>query len=203
MRLAAVMLVFKEQAFVEASIRAIYPVVDAVCCVTRQDRNFFNEPVTPDRTVEKILALPDPQNKIRLVMQRDLTQLPGRNAEAQLRNAAMRLDPDADYYLIVDSDEIWPRATLETAWRQVQREKHAAFRISTVCFFGQWNYRVVEPPPGVRALAFLRAGFKFQKDRQVEWWGRAAGRNTTHPSQPKTVFSTRNVPLPRFRRRRR
>ena len=169
MRLSAVMLVFKEQAFVEASIRAIYPVVDSICCATRQDRNFFNEPVTPDATVQRILNIPDPDNKIRLVMQRDLRDLPGANAAAQLRNAAIRLDPEADYHLIVDSDEIWPRATLEKAWAQVQAQQWAGFRISSVAFFGKWNYKVIEPPPGVRPIAFLRKGFWFENDRQVNW----------------------------------
>jgi hypothetical protein len=189
MRLSAVMLVFKEQAFVEASIRAIYPVVDSICCATRHDRNFFGEPVAPDRTIERILALPDTDNKIRIVMQRDLRDLPGANAAAQLRNAAIRLDPAADYRLILDSDEIWPRATLEKAWAQVQREQWAGFRVSSVAFFGKWNYKVVEPPPGVRPIAFLKKGFWFENDRQVNWRGPARWKEYLRTGRkPKQVY---------------
>lgn len=189
MRLSAVMLVFKEQAFVEASIRAIYPVVDSICCATRQDRNFFNEPVAPDATVQRILNIPDPDNKIRLVMQRDLRDLPGANAAAQLRNAAIRLDPDADYRLILDSDEIWPRATLERAWAQVQKEQWAGFRVSSVAFFGKWNYKVVEPPPGVRPIAFLKKGFWFENDRQINWHGPARWKEYLRTGRkPKQVY---------------
>jgi hypothetical protein len=188
MRLSAVMLVFKEQAFVEASIRAIYPVVDSICCATRQDRNLFNEPVDPDRTVETILSIPDPENKIRLVMRRNLNDLPGDDAPARLRNAAIQLDPGADYRLILDSDEIWPRATLDKAWAQVQAERCSAYRVQSICFFNKWNYRVIEKPPGYRPLAFLRKGFDFQNDRQVAWWGRARwGEYLRTGRKPKTV----------------
>jgi hypothetical protein len=189
MRLSAVMLVFKEQAFVEATIRAIYPVVDSICCATRQDRNFFGEPVTPDSTVQRVLNIPDPDNKIRLVMARSLDHLPGEDTPARLRNAAIRLDPQADYRLILDSDEIWPRALLEQAWARVQHEQHAAYRVSSYCFFGKWNYRVVERPPGYRPLCFLRAGFDFEKDRQVDWWGPARFKEYVRTfRKPRTTY---------------
>ena len=116
MRLAAVMLIFKERNFIEASVRAIYPVVDSICGTSRHDRNFSGREVTPDQTLEVFLRLPDPEDKIKLVVQRDLSQVPGLNAEARLRNAAMALDPQADYYLIVDSDEVWPVEVLRRAW---------------------------------------------------------------------------------------
>src|SRR5437660_12670188 len=108
MRLAAVLLLFKEEAFVEACVRAIYPVVDSICCASQHDRNLVGQEVTPDQSLAALLRVPDPENKIRLVVERDFSHLPGINGEARLRNAAIALDPLADYYLIVDADEIWP-----------------------------------------------------------------------------------------------
>ena len=58
MRLAAVILLFKEQAFIEACVRAIYPVVDSICCASRHDRNFSGGEVAPDQTLEVLLELP-------------------------------------------------------------------------------------------------------------------------------------------------
>lgn len=174
MRLAAIMLLFKERAFVEASIRAIYPVVDAIVCPTRHDRNFAGKELAPDDTLDVVLKIPDPDNKIKIVIDRGLTQVRhGDNSEARLRNTAMDLEPKADYYLIVDSDEVWPVDTLRQCWQHVQATKWAGYRVSSWTYFKTWNYRIVEPAPGYRPLAFLRRGFYFLHDRQVNWRGSA------------------------------
>lgn len=189
MRLAAIMLLFRERNFVEASVRAIYPVVDAIVCTSRHDRNFSGEPVATDDSIGKLLAVPDPDNKIKLTVQRDLGQFPGLNTEAQLRNAAMALEPKADYYLIVDTDEIWPEDVLRRCWDEVQRTKWAAYRVSSYTYFRKWNYRIVEPGDGYRPLVFLRRGFFFKQDRQIEWHGPARrGEYLRTFRKPKTVF---------------
>jgi hypothetical protein len=189
MRLAAIMLLFKEQAFVEASVRAVYPVVDSVCCASRHDRNFAGDPLAPDRSLDALLAVPDPENKIRVVIQRDLKGMPGENSEARLRNAAMALDAQADYYLIVDSDEIWPREVLQACWNEVQRTQWAAYRVSSYAYFRQWNYRIVEPGDGYRPLVFIRRGFPFKADRQIEWHAPARWKEYLRKGRkPKTVF---------------
>jgi len=173
MRLAAIMLLFKEQAFVEASLRAIYPVVDAICCTTRHDRNFSGKDLAPDRTLDVLLRIPDPDNKIKVVIDRGLSQVCGENSEARLRNMAMDLEPKADYYLIVDSDEVWPGDVLRRCWQHVQQTQWAAYKVSSYTYFRTWNYRIVEPGSGYRPLAFLRRGFYFKHDRQIQWQGSA------------------------------
>ncbi len=183
------MLLFKEQAFVEASVRAIYPVVDAVCCTSRHDRNFSGEPVVPDGSIDALLRIPDPENKIKLVVERDPSQAPGLNSEARLRNAAMALEPQADYYLIVDTDEIWSAEVLRKCWEEVQRTKWAAYRVSSYTYFRKWNYRVVEPGDGYRPLVFLRRGFYFKSDRQIDWRGPARWREYLRTGRkPRTVY---------------
>jgi hypothetical protein len=189
MRLAAIMLIFKERNFIEASVRAIYPVVDSICLTSRHDRNFSGGAVVPDETLEVLLRLPDPDDKLKLVVQRDLSQVPGLNSEAKLRNAAMALDPRADYYLIVDTDEIWSEEVLRKCWAEVQRTHRAAYRISSYTYFRKWNYRIVEPGEGYRPLVFLRRGFQFKSDRQIEWHGPARWREIVRTGRkPKTVY---------------
>ncbi len=189
MRLAAVLLLFKEQAFVEACVRAIYPAVDSICCVTGYDRNFAGQPVEPDESLRVLLDLPDPANKLRLVVNRSLEGLPGRNAEARLRNAAMALDPHADYYLIVDSDEIWPGDVLRACWAEVQRTQWAGYRIHAHSYFRSWNYRVIEAGEGYRPFVFLRRGFLFDENRQIQWHGLARWKEYLRKGRkPKTVY---------------
>jgi hypothetical protein len=188
MRLAAVLLVFKEQSFVEACVRSIYPVVDSICCATQYDRNLYGKEVTPDQTVATLLQSADPQNKLRLVLRRDLEGVYGQESESRLRNAAMALDPFADYYLIVDSDEIWPLEILEKAWSEVQKTRWAAYRVGSHCYFRKWNYRVLEAGEGYRPLVFLRRGFPFLNRRQVNWRVRARlGEYFRTGRKPKTV----------------
>jgi hypothetical protein len=189
MRLAAVLLLFKEEAFVEACVRAIYPVVDSICVATQLDRNLAGAPIEPDGSLPALLRVPDPANKIRLVVERDPSHLPGKNGEARLRNAAIALDPRADYYLIVDSDEIWATDVLRDCWEEVQRTQWAGYRVSSRTYFRKWNYRVVEPGHGYRPFVFLRRGFLFEEDRQINWRGPARLREYLRTGRkPKTVY---------------
>jgi hypothetical protein len=171
MRLAAVLLLFKEQAFVEACVRAIYPVVDSICCASQYDRNLVGQPLEHDQSLDVLLAVPDPGNKVRVVVRRNLDGLAGADSAAKLRHAAMALDPRADYYLIVDSDEIWPEDVLRKCWAEVQRTQEAGYRVSTRAYFKKWNYQIVEPGDGYRPIVFLRRGFTFEVDRKVNWRG--------------------------------
>jgi hypothetical protein len=171
MRLAAVLLFFKEPHFIEACVRAIYPVVDSICCPSQVDRNFAGREITPDETLQRLLSTPDPDNKLRLVIKRNLDDVPGDDTEARLRHAAMALDPRADYYLIVDSDEIWPRAVLQQAWEQVQSGREACYRIGHHGYFKSWNYRIVEPGDGYRPVVFVRRGIRFGEGRRVRLGG--------------------------------
>jgi hypothetical protein len=189
MRLAAVMLLFKEEAFVEASVRAIYPVVDSICCASQYDRNISGREVTPDKSLEVLLKVPDPDNKIRVVVQRDVGRMPGIDDQARLRNAARALDPDADYYLILDSDEVWPKDVLHKCWQEVQRTQWAAYRISCHSYFKTWNHRIVESGEGCRPLVFVRNGFPFEEDRQIQWHSPARWKEYLRKGRkPKTVY---------------
>ncbi|MDD5262132.1 MAG: hypothetical protein PHD76_09835 [Methylacidiphilales bacterium] len=194
MKLAAVLLVFKEQPFLIPVLSGIYPVVDTICVVTAYDRNFKGKYVEPDETVSKLLDFPDPDNKLRFVLRRDLEALPGKEAESKLRNAAIFQAPDADYYLIVDSDEVWESKVLGEAWRRVQKERLAGYRVSTNFYFKKWNLRGVEPGDGYRPLVFLKRGFVFENCRNVNWWKPARWLEYLRTGRkPKTVYFPKEI----------
>ena len=71
----------------EACVRAIYPVVDSICAASQYDRNLVGQPIQPDGSLARLLATPDPENKLRLVVERDFRHLPGINGN---RNCGMR-----------------------------------------------------------------------------------------------------------------
>jgi hypothetical protein len=170
MKLSAIFLVFKDEHFIRASFQSIYPVVDSICCVTANDRNLKGDPLQPDGTIRELLSLPDPQNKLRLAVLRNTDWVPGEDGEARLRNGAMRLAPDADYYLIVDADEVHLQTSLKAAWKYVQQTRWAGYRMSSITHFKSWNY-CIEPNEGYRPLVFLRRGFYFREKRQIDWHG--------------------------------
>jgi hypothetical protein len=196
MKLAAVLLVFKESSFLEACYSAIYPVVDILCVVSSYDRNLQRKAIDPDDTLEKLLSLPDPQNKVRLIMSRDSRFVPGNESESQLRNIAILNAPEADYYLIVDSDEIWETAVLRQAWQNVQDTGWAGYRVYSHFYFKKWNFRAVEPGEGYRPFVFLRHGFQFLQQRQINW--RCPARYLEYlrkGRKPKTVYLPKDIRL--------
>jgi len=193
-KLAAIVLVFKEESFLNAVLGGIYPVVDTICVVTAYDRNLKGQYVEPDKTVPKLLDFPDPDNKLRFVLRRDLSGLPGMESESRLRNAAMAAAPDADYFLIVDSDELWESKVLAEAWRQVQETRLAGYRVCTNFYFKKWNLRGVEPGDGYQPLVFLKKGFVFENCRSVDWWRPARWKEYLHTGRkPKTVYFPKDI----------
>jgi hypothetical protein len=189
MRLAAVILLFKERHFIEATVRALYPVVDSICVASQYDRGIAGNTVTPDDGIKVLLSIPDPDNKIRLAVFRNTDDLPGWDGQGKLRNAARALDPKADYYLIVDSDEVWPVDVLRKCWDEVQRTRYAAYRVWSHCYYHKWNYRIVPKGDGYRPYAFIKQGFPFANDRQINWHVPARWKEFLRTGRkPKTVY---------------
>jgi hypothetical protein len=190
MKLAAVVLVFKEEPFLIPVLAGIYTAVDIICVVTAYDRNFKGEYIAPDQTVPKLLDFPDPENKLRFVLRRNLESLPGKESESKLRNAAIFQAPEADYYLIVDSDEIWETKVLEEAWRYVQETHKAGYRVNSCYYFKKWNLRGRGGEgDGYRPFVFLKKGFLFEKHRNISW--RCPARYLEYlrtGRKPKTVY---------------
>jgi len=105
-RIVACYIVLNEEEFIEASLESIYDFVDKIIIV--EGGNDFavkagwcdSSKRSSDRTVERIEALPDSENKIELIQGDWKTKTEQRNAYAQ------RLHP-GDWMLLMDGDEVF------------------------------------------------------------------------------------------------
>lgn len=168
MKLSAIILFLRDSPFIEAVIRSIYPVCDSINAVTSFDRTFSMTPIKPDESLARLLSLDDPSNKIKVSIIRHFDGIPGDDSEARLRNAAIMKEKNADYFLIVDTDEIFETDHLRRAWSEVQKTKWAGYRVPSLTYFKSWNYQI-DPPDGYAPLCFVKKGFYFKHLRQVDW----------------------------------
>ena len=181
-RVHAVIIALNEEDFIRETIRPLYDHCCGISVVTQYDRNYYGDAVNPDRTAELVLNYPDPEGKIHLVVRRHVDETWSRNEEMLALTAApaARLIPHAvsreelarryaapDYFLIVDADEIYDRATVPAIWEYLGRRRPRGMRVSAYEYGHTWNRRV---PPEVylhHHFGFVRAGVLFQCRRQV------------------------------------
>lgn len=181
MRITAILVALNEAPFIEAALEAIYPFVDRILIQTGYDRSWNNQTVEPDATVPRILQFPDPAGKIALLVRR----LPD---EALARNSLMRMDSydlnhrlhntvgmqeqlrdfcaGADYYWILDGDEIYDPQTIPAMLSYLERRRPTALFVRGLTYFHSWNY-VVDPSDDFFQPGFLRAGVLFWENRNI------------------------------------
>jgi hypothetical protein len=162
-KLVAIILALREEAFIVACLRAIYGVVDRVVLISSYDQTLKGDAVAPDKTLELALNFPDPDKKLFILLTRHFMGEPSTTEDA-MRNFAMRSQPDADYYLIVDADEIHERERLRRAWEIVAEEGPAWVRVPCYTYFKMWNYRVVSKDL-CSPIVFLRRGYELVSER--------------------------------------
>ncbi len=164
--LVAIILALREEPFIVPCIRAIYPVVERIVLITAYDQTLRGDIVSPDKTLQKALEFPDPDRKIFILVTRHFTGTPA-ITEDIMRNYAMQTQPEADYYLIVDADEIHETARLQKARAIVAQSQPAWARIPSHTYFKKWNYRVVSKD-FYTPIVFLRRGYRLESERGLK-----------------------------------
>lgn len=85
MRISVIIIALNEAEFIEPCVKSVYPFVSRIKIQTNYDRSWSGEPVCPDKTINKILQIPDEEGKISL----HISRMPD---EALSRNWLMRSD---------------------------------------------------------------------------------------------------------------
>ncbi len=187
-RLHAIYAVLDELPLFEASIASIYPHVDRITVITTYDQDWMGQHRDPSEIVPAILERGlDPDRKIDLLVATETNEARARNRAmdfAAPRRASISvrrqhaddepLDPP-DYFLIIDSDEIYEADAIERIKRHVATDRRPYYRIPCVRYFRSWNYRI---DGHEWAISLVRADKRlpFLRRRYVSLPRRAAAR---------------------------
>ena len=181
MKITVIIVALNESEFIKPCIKAIYPFVDRIKVQTNYDRSWAGEFVSPDKTVEKILEIPDQQGKISL----HISRLPD---EAIARNWLMRSDgylldhlhtsttsnreqieefcEKSDYFWIIDGDEIYDPETIPNIIDYLDFKKPKILKIRGINYFKTWNYRIF-PEDMFFQPGFIKPGVLFSNNRNL------------------------------------
>ena len=151
----AIYVALGEAEFAEASIRSIYDSVIGITLITNHDVDFHRVPRTPDRLLDDLLSRRyDPERKIDIIVSSETQDARSRNramdyADPSGRSRAVRgqheLDvdpPRPDYFLVVDSDEVWEKRHLEGLRAWAARDRLPLYRVPCIRYFRDWTTRI-------------------------------------------------------------
>lgn len=143
--------VHNEEEYIEYCLKSVYDFADVIAVSVNTGLPWSGNPEPLDRTLETVKTFPDPKNKIRIQAGEWDGEISQRNANADLIRDA------ANYYMIVDADEIYSRCDLDRIREFVRwRLWIGQFRIRMNTY---WKIRPVfriDPPEPLKAYMLTR-----------------------------------------------
>jgi GT2 family glycosyltransferase/glycosyltransferase involved in cell wall biosynthesis len=149
---AAVCCIYDDDSWLAAAVESVYDACDSIWFLVGE-RPWNGAPTDQTALVDRLRALPDPANKIRIVR----GQWPD---EASQRNEGLRLisKAGADYCFVLDADEIYDPEQLRRAMALVRENPQVdCWRASCFTYWKSYRYRV-DPPEAITATVFVRTG---------------------------------------------
>lgn len=143
--------VHNEEDYIEYCLRSIYDFADVIAVSVNTGLPWSGNPEPLDRTLEIVNSFPDPQNKIRILAGEWDGEISQRNANADLIRDA------ANYYMIVDADEIYSRDDLDRIKKYVaMRPWVGQFRIRMNTYWKIHPIYRIDPPEPLKAYILTR-----------------------------------------------
>ena len=149
---AAVCCIYDDDSWLAATVESVYEACDAIFFLVG-DRPWNGAPTDQTPLVDRIRALRDPANKIRI----ERGSWPD---EASQRNAGLAIVAahGIDYCLVLDADEVYDPAQLQQAMAVVRENPQVdCWRASCLTYWKSSRFRV-DPPEAITAAVFVRAG---------------------------------------------
>jgi hypothetical protein len=151
-RFGAVCCVYDDDSWLAPTIESVYDACETIWFLV-SDTPWHGEATDQTAVIERIRALPDPAQKIRIVQGR----WPD---EASQRNEGLRVVAEAglEYCFVLDADEIYDPAQLQRAMTVARENPHVdCWRLSCFTYWKSYRYRV-DPPERITAAVFVRPG---------------------------------------------
>lgn len=184
LKIHAIVIALNEEDFIAEAIKPLYPYCSGISVITQYDRDYYNNKVVPDKTIEKFLSFPDPDCKLHLVMRKYNDETASRNHEmlSLLTNPVHKVIPHGnsieiikqfheapDYFLIVDADEIYDIETLGKIIDYLSFKKPRGMRVSAFQYLNKWNHRIPLEVVHHHHFGFVKAGLMFEQRRVLNW----------------------------------
>src|SRR5262249_592304 len=144
MKITVIMVALNETPFIGAAIAAVYPFVHRIFVQTGYDRSWNDQRGVPGGTVETGLGLPDPDGQIAPLVRPSPDEAIARNLLMRMDHYTLdhrhrntvgmhdRIDPfcdGADYFWVIDGDEIYDQRTIEPILAYLREQKPKALYI--------------------------------------------------------------------------
>lgn len=180
LRIHALCLALNEEVFISQQMEFLYPFCSGISVLTQYDRDWYDRRVPPDATVSKVLAHPDPEGKIHLVVRRWRDETAARNQEmlsllgrphagvtphAVSREALRRQHAPPDYFMIVDADDFFDVDEIEGVLDYLERTRPRALRMYCRNYIHTWNTYIVPEEAPTGNFVFARPGLLFERWR--------------------------------------
>lgn len=184
LKIHAIILALNEEVFIKAQLDTIYSFCNAISIITQYDRDWYNQKVSPDSTVSKILDYPDSQGKLNLCVRRLPDEAAARNMEMlsfgkkSYRNTLSHGRPfneiatfhDApDYFWIIDADELYDIETIPNILNYLHLKKPRGMRVTGYNYLRTWNQRVPKEVVDFTHFGFIKSGLLFEQRRVISW----------------------------------
>ena len=164
MNITAVFCIYNEQEYLEYAVESILPAVDRVIlCLGKTPYNAYNpvarEVSSPDGTEALAEALARRERKITLIKGTWASEVDHRNT-----GLGECLKDDADYYWLVDGDDIYQEDHLRNIRQEIERNpKAGTFIIKCHIFWRSFSYRI----PAQELTWRPRRIFKMTRTRRI------------------------------------
>ncbi len=164
MKLTAVFCVYNEEEYLEYAVKSILPAVDrVVLCLGKAPYNAYNPQARsvsrPDGTEAVVEALAHREPKLAVIKGTWASEVDHRNT-----GLTACLEDGADYYWLVDGDEIYREDHLRNIREEIQKHPEAGtFIIKCHIFWRSFSYRI----PAQELAWRPRRIFKMTQARQI------------------------------------
>ena len=184
LRIHAVVLALNEELFIPQQLRTLYPFCTGISVVTQYDRDWYGKQIEPDQTAQLVLAFPDTEGKIHLVVRRSPDEAAARNQEmlsvmscphrhvmshGASKERISNFHEPPDYFLIVDADELYDPETFPRILDYLKKKRPRGMRINGYNYVKTWNRRVPAEVVRFCHFGFIKPGVLFKMRRTVSW----------------------------------
>ena len=184
LKVHAVILALNEETFIQPLLDTIYQFCSGISVITQYDRDWYGQPVKPDKTANIVLNYPDSKGKIHFVVRRLPDEASARNMEmlsfyktsykgilshGRSSSDIASFHKPPDYFWIMDADEFYDVKTIPSILEYLISKKPRGMRVTGYNYLRTWNRRVPREIVDFTHFGFVRPGVRFEQRRVVSW----------------------------------